>query len=72
MNQLPKEMLPELKIESFVTSLADEKLINLEGVEIDSEVMGGCWTPLSWQICPTPTNTACSTTDLYPNTGCGC
>ena len=70
MNQLPKEMLPELKVESFVTSLADEKLINLQGVEVDSEVPG-CWTPLSWMdLCGT--NTACSTTDLYPNTGCGC
>ena len=74
-----KTKLPELKVQSFVTSLDDEQLqkINGAGAVTDDTVAPFCES--GWPWCPdtdiecSETCTACSTTDHLPYTRpCGC
>ena len=74
-----KTKLPELKVQSFVTSLDDEQLlqINGAGAVTDDTIAPVCGSNDPWGcysgIQCSETCTACSTTDHLPYTKpCGC
>ena len=71
-----KLKLPELKVQSFITSLNDEQLQEINGAgQTENSFPPECTVIM---VCPTQgigcsiTCTACSTTDHYGQTHCGC
>ena len=73
-----KIKLPELKVQSFVTSLDDEQLQQINGAGVNhGTTLPGCPDTTFAEWCSgigcSQTCTACSTTDHLPYTEpCGC